>query len=168
MVYIVFLPSFLQFEPDIGLSDNEKRYQGLLRKQRLELNYLLKERERLIQAQQKLSRMAVQKPSNGGMCLDKNISSQKKVKTNCLTLTKEGLSRQGIYKEKNREDIHPSKLRPVTDSNSYVLTDEIDNESEDKVLATGKIVLTFYFRVFPLSYTLNLVIDRRFSFVADI
>ena len=121
----------------------------MLRKQRLELNYLLKERERLIQAQQKLSSIAVQKPSNGGMGLDKNISGQKKAKTNCLTLTKEELGRQGIYKEKNSQDILLSKLRPVADSNSYVLTDEIDNESEEKVLATGKIVLTFYFRGFP-------------------
>ena len=40
------------------MSDNERRYQGLLRKQRLELNYLLKERERLLEAQRKLSDLA--------------------------------------------------------------------------------------------------------------
>lgn len=44
------------------MSDNERRYQGLLRKQRLELNYLLKERERLLQAQRKLSDLAGQPP----------------------------------------------------------------------------------------------------------
>ena len=142
MVLDGFSEPFFQFEPDKGLSDNEKRYQGLLRKQRLELNFLLKERERLIQAQQKLSSIAVQKPSNRGMCLDTNISSQKKVKMKCSTVTKEGLSRQGIHKEKNSEYILLSKLRPVAGSNSYVQTDEIDKESEDKVLATGKILLT--------------------------
>ena len=52
-----------QFAPENGLSDNERRYQGLLRKQRLELNYLLKDRERLLEAQQKLSALATSQPS---------------------------------------------------------------------------------------------------------
>jgi len=50
--------NLFQFPSDKGMSDNERRYQGLLRKQRLELNYLLKERERLLEAQRKLSDLA--------------------------------------------------------------------------------------------------------------
>ncbi|XP_065668870.1 pericentriolar material 1 protein isoform X3 [Hydra vulgaris] len=37
-----------------NLTDNERRFQGLLRKQRLELNYLLKERERLLETHRNL------------------------------------------------------------------------------------------------------------------
>ena len=54
----------MQFVPENGLTENERRYQGLLRKQRLELNYLLKDRERLLEAQQKLSALTSSQPSN--------------------------------------------------------------------------------------------------------
>lgn len=103
------------------MSDNERRYQGLLRKQRLELNYLLKERERLLQAQRKLSDLA------GQPLLEENgeeFGDQKNAHTNTTqkpfpSLTKAELRKQEKQKKRNKSQ------RPMRQ-----LFSKMDNEEQ--------------------------------------
>lgn len=93
------------FASENGLSDNERRYQGLLRKQRLELNYLLKERERLLEAQRKLSDLAGQ--ASGEEAATTGYSSKKKQNSKQKEfpkLTKAELSKQGKLKKESKQN----------------------------------------------------------------
>lgn len=77
-----------------GLSDNERRYQGLLRKQRLELNYLLKERERLLQAQRQLSDLAGNESEEAATTTTKSSKKQGTTEKNYPKLTKAHIQKQ--------------------------------------------------------------------------
>ena len=85
----------LQFVSENGLSDNERRYQGLLRKQRLELNYLLKERERLLQAQRQLSDLAGNESEEAGVAASaKSFKKQDSKEKGYPKLTKAHIQKQ--------------------------------------------------------------------------
>lgn len=132
------------FAPENGLSDNERRYQGLLRKQRLELNYLLKERERLLEAQQKLSSLATSAVSAHTQTNTTSVASLKNVNTTSgsqktfPTLTQAELNKQDRYKERPRKSLF-AKLDGMSVEPHYGSEHEIFPPSvkSDKESMTG-------------------------------
>lgn len=127
------------------MSDNERRYQGLLRKQRLELNYLLKERERLLEAQQKLSSLATSAVSAHTQTNTTSVASLKNVNTTSgsqktfPTLTQAELNKQDRYKERPRKSLF-AKLDGMSVEPHYGSEHEIFPPSvkSDKESMTGK------------------------------
>ena len=109
------------------MSDNERRYQGLLRKQRLELNYLLKERERLLQAQRQLSDLAgneSEEPGASAAALSpKDSKKQDAKKKNYPKLTKAHIQKQQgknkvetmrrLFPKLNDDDFYPGSEHEI-------------------------------------------------------
>lgn len=108
------------------MSDNERRYQGLLRKQRLELNYLLKERERLLQAQRQLSDLAGNESEEAGATAATSPKASKKQdskKKNYPKLTKAHIQKQQgknkaetmqrLFPKLNDDDFYPGSEHEI-------------------------------------------------------
>ena len=131
------------------MSDNERRYQGLLRKQRLELNYLLKDRERLLEAQQKLSALAAQPNEISTQTQSGNKSSSQKKKNKSSskakvfpTLTEAELNKQDMYKHSPKRNLF-TKIEDMS-VEPYVGSDQdynqqIVDQSVDKVPLRGEL-----------------------------
>ena len=82
-----------------NLTDNERRFQGLLRKQRLELNYLLKERERLLETHRKLDAVPDLSPLNNNKNRNAAYSSltKEKLKQQEKPKSNDGISTEPQY-----------------------------------------------------------------------
>ena len=117
----------------------------MLRKQRLELNNLLKERERLLEAQHKLSTIATQPTAVSTQTQTSTSPRSKKSNGSAKqisfpTLTKEELNKQEKYKQNPKKSLL-SKFSAIPVKQcfgpDYFSTDVIEN-SDDKELVTCK------------------------------
>ena len=133
----------------------------MLRKQRLELNNLLKERERLLEAQHKLSNLASQ-PVAVSAQTQTNVASPRNKKSNNFgkqisfpALTKEELSRQEKYKQNPQKSLL-SKFAGANVKQHYgsehdYFRSGVMDDSDDKELMAG--ISCFY--VASLFYFIN-------------